>query len=236
MIVKRKYFSDIDEEQREFANKYNKELKRKWQMEQGRLTGEHNVSGKRIKPAMDSKVLPIEGNGFEKLSSSNKRIAMDQYKLLDKGRSVRDPNHGYWTRENMQRRRGEKKVRGAKQTSELTLAQKKQELMKKANDRGVTRAQIADRVAKRKEAEAQKLAQKTTQQAAQQTTQKATQSAAKKGLEKVTNNKQIKEGMAKRAIGWVKKNPKLAGGSALGAALGTGAVLGYRQYKKNKED
>lgn len=46
-----------------------------------------------------------------------------------------------------------------------------------------------------------------------------------------------KRNIAKRALDWIKKNPKKSAGIGLGAAatLGTGAVLGYQHYKKKKD-
>lgn len=252
MIILRKYFSDIDEEQREFANKHNKELKRKWQMQKGydkTMKLYPDLSKKeqnRYISAKNSKTLPGDGSkGYEAMNKEARKIAYRQEMLLDRGRGT--TINGVEVRENTQRRRGEKKVRGVKQTIEHTpetIAKRKQELMKKANNKGVTRSQIAERIAKRKEAEAQKLAQTTANLPVpvKQTTQNTAKSAVKNELVKVVNpaitaNNNVKQGMAKRAMGWVKRNPKLTAGIGLGAtALGTAGILGYRHYKKNKEN
>lgn len=238
MIILRKYFSDIDEEQREFANKHNKELKRKWQMGQGYNRIKDGLSD-RMKPkynlAANSNTLPGDGSkAYEAASSKIQNLADRQQYLLEEGRSTR-----YGVRENAQWDRGKKKVRGAKQTVEYTpetIAKKKQQLLNKATDRGVTRAQIADRIAKRKEVEAQKLAQTTPNLPVP-----VKQTTAKNELARVVNpattNNNVKQGMARRAMGWVKRNPKLTAGIGIGAtALGTAGILGYRHYKKNKEN
>lgn len=51
-----------------------------------------------------------------------------------------------------------------------------------------------------------------------------------------TVDNKTKRNIAKRALDWIKKNPKKSAGIGLGAAtLGTGAVIGYQHYKKKKD-
>lgn len=63
--------------------------------------------------------------------------------------------------------------------------------------------------------------------------------AVQKKVKTTTNQKvdsKTKRNIAKRALDWIKKNPKKSAGIGLGAAtLGTGAVLGYQHYKKKKD-
>lgn len=51
------------------------------------------------------------------------------------------------------------------------------------------------------------------------------------------NNNFKTSGFISKASGWVKKNPKLAAGGALGlATLGTAGIVGYNHYKNKRRD
>lgn len=236
--------TEFELEQKEFANKHNKELKRQWQMQKGydkTMKLYPDLSKKeqnRYISAKNSKTLPGDGSkGYEAMNKEVRKIADRQETLLNRGRET--TINGVEVRENTQRRRGVKKVKGAKVATPITpesIKARKSELMSRYESKGGTRANLVNRVNSRKQQEAAKVAQQTTQTATQSTTQAATKQAEKAVQNVVKDNNQTKQGLMKRATTWAKKNPKLAIGGSLGALAvgGTGGML-YRNYKKNKD-
>lgn len=232
-------FSIVDNEdleQREFGNKENKAKTRKWRMENALNQEIQDISRspldsetkksmieRRIQASKDNRILPTEGPGRKILDSETKKLASAQESLLNRSRQFGA---------NEQQVRGVKKIKGAKPTNQIVKSKQEriQNLSPEYKKRYINKVRNLNNNSSSAQVNSN-LSTINSNPSPKPKIEVNSLPTKPKTQPKVNSSRFVS------MTSWIKRNPKLATGGAIGlATLGTAGLLGYNHYRTRKND